>query len=191
MDNNGCVSLPATDYIRIQQPAPKVIWDTTVIIGETVNINAHTSGNFTYTWTPVVKDLSCLSCNNPISSSTVDVTYSVTLEDSPLGCFKTVNVYSIKIDPRTTIDVPSAFTPNGDFNNEKLFAKGWGVRKLLYFKVFNRWGQLLFETNDLSTGWDGTFKGVPQNMETYVYQVSVETYLNDVISKSGTVKLIR
>jgi gliding motility-associated-like protein len=59
--------------------------------------------------------------------------------------------------------------------------------------VFNRWGQLVFESNDINVGWNGLFNGVPQNMETYVYQVSVETYLDSdpTLSKTGTFKLIR
>ena len=50
---------------------------------------------------------------------------------------------------------------------------------------------MLFETNDLKTGWDGTFAGVPQNMETYVYQVSATTYTDEDVEKKGTFKLLR
>jgi gliding motility-associated-like protein len=58
--------------------------------------------------------------------------------------------------------------------------------------VYNRWGQLLFESNDIKVGWDGMYNGAPQNMETYVYQVSVETFVDaGPIFKTGTFKLIR
>ncbi len=91
------------------------------------------------------------------------------------------------------MDVPSAFTPNGDGINDIVYPDGWGIRKLIYFRIYNRWGQLLFESNDLKHGWDGTYQGAPQNMETYVYQVQVETYVDAEprITKSGTVKLLR
>jgi gliding motility-associated-like protein len=109
-----------------------------------------------------------------------------------MGCFSTVNTYSIHVDPRATVDVPTAFTPNGDGTNDVIYVDGWGIRKLNYFRIFNRWGQLLFESNDIKTGWDGTYNGVPQNMETYVYQVSAETYVDkDPQLKTGSFKLIR
>jgi gliding motility-associated-like protein len=96
------------------------------------------------------------------------------------------------IDPQTSVDVPTAFTPNGDGTNDVIYADGWGIKKLNYFKIYNRWGQLVFESNDIKVGWDGTYNGVPQNMETYIYQVSVETYLDkQPLQKTSSFKLIR
>jgi gliding motility-associated-like protein len=112
-------------------------------------------------------------------------------EDSPLACYVTAHTFTVNVNPKTSIDVPSAFTPNGDGINDVLFIGGWGIRKVNYFKIFNRWGQLLFQSNDVKVGWDGKFEGIPQNMETYVYEVSVETYLDSTLTKSGTVKIIR
>jgi gliding motility-associated-like protein len=115
------------------------------------------------------------------------------ITDEPLHCFVTVNTHTVIILPLTTVDVPSAFTPNGDGVNDVVFPDGWGIRKLLNFRILNRYGEIVFETSTLKHGWDGTFRGVPQNMETYVYQVEVETYqdASPTIFKSGTVKLIR
>ena len=112
--------------------------------------------------------------------------------EDPLGCFKVVSTYSVYIDPLTSVDVPTAFTPNGDGVNDVIYVDGWGIKKLNYFRIFNRWGQVLFESNDIKIGWNGIYNGVPQNMETYVYQVSVETYVNSTyLEKTGTFKLIR
>jgi gliding motility-associated-like protein len=87
--------------------------------------------------------------------------------------------------------VPSAFTPNGDGVNDRIYPDGWGLKKLLYFKIFNRWGQLIYSSNDLKEGWDGTFQGVLQNVETYVYQVSALSYTDETLSKTGSFKLLR
>jgi gliding motility-associated-like protein len=190
-DNNGCVSKPGIDSVYIQPKLPPLNWDTTVIIGELIPLNAYSGKNYSYTWTPVVKDLDCINCYNPISNSTVNITYSVLIEDKPMACFVTQNIYSITVNPKTSIDVPTAFTPNGDGVNDRVYVGGWGIRKLLYFKIFNRWGQLMFETNDLKSGWDGFYEGIPQNMETYVYEAAVETWLDTKLTKSGTVKIIR
>ena len=190
-DENNCVSKPVSDGVYIQLPAKEVRWDTTVIIGEPIPLNAYAGSNFTYTWAPVTTSLSCLNCFNPISTVTANITYTVLIEDRPLGCYITPNIYKIIVDPKTSLDVPTAFTPNGDGTNDVIYADGWGIRKLYYFKIFNRWGQLLFQTNNIKEGWDGRFNGVLQNVETYVYQVSADTYTDETITKSGTFKLIR
>src|SRR5207342_761602 len=110
-------------------------------------------------------------CATPVTSSTNNITYTVMVEDFML-CSQVANTYRVEILPKSSVDVPTAFTPNGDGRNDVIYVDGWGIRKLNYFRIYNRWGQMLFESNDINVGWDGTFKGVPQNMETYVYEVS-------------------
>ncbi|MCE3229603.1 MAG: large protein, partial [Bacteroidetes bacterium] len=188
-DSNGC-SNDTSKSIYVQMPPISANWDTTVIIGQNIPMNGYAGTNFSYTWTPVT-DLTCTNCIFPTSTSTVDITYTLVIEDG-LGCFKTTSTYSIHVDPKATVDVPTAFTPNGDGTNDIIYVDGWGIKKLNYFRIFNRWGQLLFESNDIKVGWNGTFNGVPQNMETYIYQASVETYVDkEPILKTGSFKLIR
>ncbi|MDI1354202.1 MAG: PKD domain-containing protein [bacterium] len=190
-NTNACVSWPVDTTVFIVQPPKPVYWDTVVVIGEKVPIQVTMDKNVTYTWTPVVADLSCIQCLNPISSSTVDVVYNLVMEDR-LRCSKVISSYSIGILPKSSVDLPTAFTPNGDGTNDVIYAAGWGIRKLIYLRIYNRWGQLLFESNDIKTGWDGTYNGVAQNMDTYVYQVSIETYIDDApLTKSSTFKLVR
>jgi gliding motility-associated-like protein len=190
-DENDCESNPVYRDILIQKEPRKINWDTTIVVGQQASLNAYSGSNFTYTWTPEISNLNCLNCYNPVSSSTVDITYSVVVTDHPLGCFETTNTFRIKILPKSSLDVPTAFTPNGDGVNDIIYADGWGIKKLIYFRIYDRWGQLLFETEDLKIGWDGRYQGVIQNIETYVYQVEAENYLNERINKSGTFKLIR
>ncbi|MEI8136749.1 MAG: PKD domain-containing protein, partial [Bacteroidota bacterium] len=189
-DANNCKN-STTKSVYIQLPPGNFNWDTTVVIGSSIPLNNNSGSNFTYTWTPKT-DLSCVHCPNPVSSSTVDITYSVTIADA-MGCFEITNKHVVHVELKGTVDVPTAFTPNGDGKNDVLYVDGWGIRKLIYFRVFNRWGQLLFESNDITIGWDGMTNGVPQNMETYVYQVSAETYIGEAkpFLKTGTFKLIR
>ncbi len=188
-DANGCKSF-TNSSLYIQQPPDNIEWDSTVVIGETIPMNGYAGLNMSYTWTPAT-DLNCINCIYPISSSTSNIIYTVTVADN-LGCFRVQNTYTVLIDPKTSVDVPTAFTPNGDGKNDIIYPDGWGIKKLEYFRIYNRWGQLLFESNDINVGWDGTYKGVPQNMETYVYQVLVETYTDKKgLFKTGTFKLIR
>jgi gliding motility-associated-like protein len=191
-DENTCESEPASALVKIPDLAPAVHWDTTVIVGRHVPINVYAgSPNYTYSWTPVLTDLSCTTCVNPVSTTTNDITYTVVVTDAPLACFSIGNTYSIRIRLVSSLDVPSAFTPNGDGMNDFIHPDGWGLHHLNYFRVYNRWGQLLYETNESRRGWDGQFQGVPQNMETYVWQASGVGYNQEVITKSGTFKLLR
>jgi gliding motility-associated-like protein len=161
-----------------------------VIVGQLINLNNNSGSNFSYTWTPE-KDLSCINCPNPVSTTTINTTYSLTVIDY-LRCFTTISTYSIIVEQKGTFDLPTAFTPNGDGVNDIIFIKGWGIKKLNYYRIYNRWGQLLFETNDINVGWDGTYNGIIQNIETYIYQVSGYNYIDDQpILKTGTFKLIK
>jgi gliding motility-associated-like protein len=67
--------------------------------------------------------------------------------------------------------VPKAWTPNGDGHNDKLFPLTVHIAKLYYFRIFDRWGQLMFETTELGKGWDGMFNGKPQVMDVYTWTV--------------------
>ncbi|MBN4049651.1 PKD domain-containing protein, partial [Bacteroidales bacterium AH-315-N07] len=106
-------------------------------------------------------------------------------------CLDTV-IKPIFIAPKAFIDVPTAFTPNNDGNNDRYYAFHAGIKKLLEFKIFNRWGELVFETDDINEGWDGTLRGKPQDMGTYVYYIVANSFISEepVVLK-GNFTLIR
>lgn len=168
--------------------------DTTIVIGESVQLTVGVDPSYSYSWTPFTDYLNCSPCVSEVvqSKPPVSVVYTVLTAD-PYGCFVASRNYSVFVEFKASLDVPSAFTPNGDGLNDVIYAAGWGLKKLIYFRIYNRWGQLLFESNDLSEGWDGKFNGVPQNMDTYVYQVAAETWIREPheIYKTGSFRLIR
>ena len=91
----------------------------------------------------------------------------------------------------SNIYVPKVFTPNGDGTNDVLKPILVGISSFHYFSVYNRWGNLLFTTQDPNTGWDGRVKGVPQPVETYLWIAEgVDTNGKKVVQK-GMVSLIR
>lgn len=103
------------------------------------------------------------------------------------GCKDTASKeISISLLPQ----VPTAFTPNGDGANDALFVRGGPFEKI-HFRVYNNWGQLVFETNDQKIGWDGTVSGVEQPMSVYVWVLDVETRNKKTIHKNGDVTLLR
>ena len=87
-------------------------------------------------------------------------------------------------------DVPTAFTPNGDGQNDLFLVRG-GPFKTINVRIYNNWGQLIFETNDQSEGWNGTFNGTEQPLGVYVWVVEVEMFNGEKIKKTGDVTLLR
>jgi gliding motility-associated-like protein len=108
---------------------------------------------------------------------------------SAAGCADTL-CKSVSADVNTKLDVPTGFSPNGDGFNDILFVRGGGI-ETMSFKVFNRWGELVFETTDITIGWDGTYKGQAQEMDAYAYVLSATFVDGSSQSKSGNVTLIR
>jgi gliding motility-associated-like protein len=86
--------------------------------------------------------------------------------------------------------VPNAFTPNGDRNNDCFGIQRWGNAKVEEFAVYNRWGQLIFKTNNPARCWDGTLNGKPLDAGGYVYVIKAKTLCGEVTRK-GMVMLIR
>ena len=95
-----------------------------------------------------------------------------------------------ELDVTMLPQLPTAFTPNGDGNNDVLLLRGGPFEKLL-FRVYNNWGELLFETSDPSVGWDGKWKGVDQPVGVYLWTFVVDMYNNRQVRKNGDVTLIR
>jgi gliding motility-associated-like protein len=189
-DINGCKD-SVTAVVYVIQPPVTITWSTSIVVGQTVVLPGNqVNAGYTYTWSPI-DNLSCIHCPEPVFSGTVDAHYTETIADVR-GCFTGQSTFYVEVKPLASIDVPTAFTPNGDGTNDIVYVDGWGIKILQYFKIFNRWGELVFESNDLKVGWDGVYKGVPQNMETYVYEASAIPYISDKpITKKGYIKLLR
>jgi gliding motility-associated-like protein len=110
---------------------------------------------------------------------------------TPEGCFATddITVKVFKTGPE--IFVPSAFTPNADGKNDILRPIIVGMRRMTFFRVFNRWGQLVYSTSESGKGWDGTLAGKEQASGTYVYSAEAYDFKGNKVSRKGSVVLIR
>jgi gliding motility-associated-like protein len=182
----------ASILVSVQPPPlknPLNYPDTSLIIGEYLDLDATAGEGFNYSWNPT-DGLSCPNCPNPRAQPLKNTNYIVTISD-PFGCFSYKDTIYIEVIEEYSLDVPNAFSPNGDGNNDIIYAKGWGLKELIAFKIYNRFGELVFESNEFDKGWDGTYKGKPQNIETYVYTVEAETYSGRVLSKKGNISLLR
>ncbi|MBI2280817.1 MAG: PKD domain-containing protein [Bacteroidetes bacterium] len=191
-DSNNCVNADNTTLYVINELLINN-FDTIVAMGDDVILPIYLdAGLYTFTWTPET-GLSCLDCAPPtVINPLVDVLYTLTYSDIPKGCFPDkIAYFDIKVHPETFIKVPTTFTPNGDGVNDIIYAKGWGVKELIEFKIFNRWGELIFISTDLEIGWDGYYKGVLQNNDIYVYKIQALTWRDEVQALEGHINLMR
>ena len=117
--------------------------------------------------------------------------FTLVLSDT-LGCKEISFDIYVYVDLKLTLDVPSAFTPlsEGDGNNV-VYVRGLGIKRLRQFRIYNRWGEEVFFTDDLHTGWDGTIGGVVQNQDTYSYYVEAEMFDGSTKTKKGNIVLIK
>jgi gliding motility-associated-like protein len=188
-DNLGCPK-PSFDSVRINviPPIPAFAGnDTAIVLGQPLQLRA--TGGSVYNWSPPI-GLSNPNIANPIAILSNDITYFVRVSNS-IGCFAydTMNVKVFLTDP--DIFVPTAFTPNGDGKNDKLKPIPVGVQSMDYFRVYNRYGQQVFNTTVIGEGWDGKINGTEQGTNTYTWYVQGTDYLGKRIFKKGTSTLIR
>ncbi len=186
-----CFTASATAVVEVN-PLPVITTDAQVIVvaGSETQLQANSNlPNASFEWTPAI-GLSCVTCSNPLANPTHPTTYTVTVTDS-LGCRADAEVRLDFLCSEDGIYVPNAFTPNGDGKNDVFKIRGNGVNYITVFRVYSRWGELMFETSDISQGWDGTFKGEPQFPAVYVYYIEGVCSNNQKIVKQGNVTLIR
>jgi gliding motility-associated-like protein len=160
--------------------------DEIIVAGDSVQLNA--TGGTVYTWTPAT-DLSCTTCSNPYASPTVTTAYIVTGTDAN-GCVGTDTVIVIVDAPCGNIFVPSAFSPNGDGENDVLRVYGNCINEL-YFVIYDRWGEKVFETTNPSLTWDGTLREKAMNGAVFFYYISASLSNGEVYEGSGNITLFR
>ena len=193
--NAGCPNA-LLDTFHVNVVPPVIVNagnDTSVVVGQPLQFNA-TSNEGTsdiFLWTPSI-DLNNPNISNPIGiyGSDIDsVRYIVRATDS-VGCFGEASILVKVFKTAPDIFVPNAFTPGGATNN--VFRPiAVGISSLDYFRIYNRWGQLVYTTSRLGDGWNGTFNGKPQDTGSFVWMVQGTTYTNKKISEKGTMTLIR
>lgn len=188
-DVNGCTSVDSA-YLYILPPISPIAFEKTIIVGDTVVLPIdNNGGTIKFTWTPI-EGLSCLQCSNPWVQPIKDIIYNVVMSDFK-GCSTAPGIFKIHVKPETRIRVPTTFTPNGDGNNDIIYVKGWGIKDLISFQIYNRWGELVFESSELSVGWNGFYKDVLQNNDIYTYKVKATDFYGEPMEAEGHINLMR
>lgn len=187
-DPGGCtveveVSIPQPDEITIDLPS-----EITVELGDSVMLSPVISpigGVFTYQWTPETPDIRSTTIPNPVVFPFSSEEYTLLITD-PNGCTAEASVF-IDLDANRNVYIPNAFSPDGDgINDEFRLFTCTGVRGVNFARVFDRWGEIVFDSDDIAVNcfdgaalWDGRKGGKPASPGVYVYIIEVE-FLDDV-----------
>jgi gliding motility-associated-like protein len=187
----ACPSLTATvtkPVTTVTPPANQRYLSLNAIENRDLQLEVRNFGGAMYSWSPTT-GLSSATIYNPVFNHNAEVDYLITITTG-IGCVIKDSLL-VRIFKEKEIFVPKGFSPNGDGNNDKIFPRLVGVRTLTYFKVYNRWGQLIFQTSNINEGWDGTYRGSKQPMETYVWMAEGIDIDNNAIKRTGTFLLLR
>lgn len=187
--NNGCPK-PSLRQVTVTA-LPKVVafagYDTSVIAGQPLQLQA--SGASHFLWSPPL-GLNDPAIANPIATVQQDMIYRVKASTDE-GCFAEDDIRVKVFRTGPEIFVPNAFTPNGDGRNDVIRPTPVGIRQFDYFRVYNRWGQLIFTTRIPTNGWDGLMGGNKALGGTYVWEARGIDYTGKAILKRGSFILIR
>jgi gliding motility-associated-like protein len=181
----GCDSIVLTELSVLLPPIITAFLDTTINKGSSVQLGV--VGADSYVWTPNYS-LSCDDCQYPIASPQVTTSYFV--EGSFEGCSSFDTITITVNDIYTFLWIPNSFTPNGDLLNDEFVIAGENIKE---FKIllFNRWGELLFQSNNIGNCWGGFYKGKKVPSGVYVYKVEVLSENSENIEKFGHINLMR
>jgi gliding motility-associated-like protein len=163
----------------------------TLATGESSQLTAEPAEGYTYLWSPA-GTLDNPLIPNPVATPLETTTYKVTVRD-PSGCINSALVTIVVFDPvcrEPNIYVPNGFSPNGDGLNEILYVRGNAIDEM-YFAVYNRWGEKVFESRSPEVGWDGTFRGKLLEPEVFGYFLEVNCLNGETYFKKGNITLIR
>ncbi|MBK8088217.1 MAG: gliding motility-associated C-terminal domain-containing protein [Chitinophagaceae bacterium] len=145
------------------------------LLNASINWNAHST-------------LSCTACANPIANPNETTVYTAT-NSSPLGC-SVSDDFTLVVLEDAVVFTPNAFTPNNDRLNDWFGPLG-KVPESFSMQIFNRFGQIVFQSSSINNRWDGTYKGVLQPPGTFVYFIQYKDIQNKPRQQKGSFVLIR
>jgi gliding motility-associated-like protein len=195
-DDRNCFT--DTGYVKVQvYPIPTVEagTDKTVSVGTSVQLNSVISSDVaSIRWIPAV-NLSCSTCPNPIATPRQDATYTIKVTNKG-GCSAQDLLRIFVTCENGNLFVPNTFSPNRDGANDVFYPRGKGLHGVKSLRVFNRWGEIVFEklnfqANDIGAGWDGRYKNMDASPDVYIYTIEVICTNNTVLSFKGNIALIR
>ena len=189
-DSNNCKN---TDTINVKvQKEPEILWfptDTSIFSGGEFQINTLSNIPIIYNWSPATF-LSCSDCQDPVAFPTAPTNFVLTYSDENY-CFTYDTSFYVNVEEEFTVYIPNAFTPNWDGDNDTFKPVTYGIKELVFMRIFDRWGNMVFETADLNQGWDGRLKGeIVAHNSIFTYTIQLRRFNDEVLNYTGKVLLI-
>jgi gliding motility-associated-like protein len=189
--------IPDTNYIKVTIfPIPTVNAGPDQTEPEGLPVHLHATGtNIDYYEWAQDPTLSCDTCLDPVASPGITTTYAINVTTTH-GCIATDSVTIHVYCDKGQVFIPNTFTPNGDGEDDVFYPRGRGIGIIKSFRIYNRWGQLLFERhdiaiNDKANAWDGTYMGATPRPDVYVWVVDAVCDSGEPINLKGDVTIIR
>ncbi len=183
----GATEVAVEELIVNENPMIDAAEDTIVDLGGSAVLVANTLSSGSFTWTPD-QYVDCSTCQFTSADPRESTTYTVTLIDDN-GC-TAVDTVMVLVNFVEGVGVPTGFSPNGDGNNDVLYVKGLALESL-HFVVYNRYGEVVFETTQQSIGWDGTFKNRDENPGVFTWVLHYEFINGNSGVQKGNTTLVR
>jgi gliding motility-associated-like protein len=192
----GCADTATMNIHVVPLPTAVPVVDPLVITsGASVPLNmTYTGPIVSYNWQPTTR-LDCSDCPQPIANPQFTTRYNVSIADR-YGCVNEGNITVQVICTGQNFFIPNTFSPNKDGANDVFYLRGTGLFRVKTLRVFNRWGEVVFEKRDVPVnnpgyGWDGSHKGKPAQADVYIYQLEILCANGELIKFSGNIALIR
>ena len=164
--------------------------DITAVYNQPIRLQGSGSGQFQWYWSPS----NAIVSNAQVAQPTVTLTesaYQFILEVTNAAGCRESDTMNVKVFKGPAYYLPNAFSPNGDGINETFTPFEVGINSTNWFRIYNRYGQLIFNSSSARKGWDGRFKGKPQDTGTYTWMIRGVGFNGKLIEQKGTVILIR
>jgi len=168
--------------------------DAQIVLGGAVQLVATGSDVDDYLWASD-PTLSCAGCSDPTARPVRTTAYTV-YASNRWDCHDTDDVTVVVLCDASQLFVPNSFSPNNDGENDRFFPHGTGLSRVKTFRVFNRWGQIVFERadfqpNESNAGWDGTFGGAQLPPDAFAWVLEAECENGETLRAQGDVTLVR
>ncbi|MGB0806257.1 MAG: PKD domain-containing protein [Salibacteraceae bacterium] len=190
IDSNGC---EGNDSVNISvQQKPELTWitpDTSIFVGADLQLTTTANTPILYSWTPG-QSMGCTACPNPWVEPNDTTVYVLVYQDE-FGCFVLDTSVTVNVMDEFKVSIPNTFTPGTDGLNDTFIPVIYGVEELMYMRIFNRWGAMVYETEDITQGWDGTYKGeIVAHNSAFSYLVKVKRYNGELKEYVGVVVVL-
>ncbi|MFK7799951.1 MAG: gliding motility-associated C-terminal domain-containing protein [Aureispira sp.] len=190
--HGGADTAQSNGYILYPSPVLSIRASAdSIFVGQQVDLLATNDATYTYNWIPDTT-LSSYNIYNPTARPRQSNYYYLLVENT-LGCITLDSILIVIKEPicgLPVVFIPNAFSPDGDGHNDELFVNGNNITSMT-LSVYNRWGQLVFETNDQAFGWDGKFKGSTLPPDVYGYYLQCVCDDGSVLRTKGNITLLR